>query len=562
MEYFKKNNKSFIWILKKVINSKYAIFLLTILQSLTALLTTLYPIITLKLLNAVEQKNKEEFYNVLSIFILTIIFQLIIWFINTLYSEYVYFSIENNFKKFCLSSWLNRDDIYQKHLHTGELMNRFTSDIKTITDGCINIVPNLLSIIVRLIATGVFLYILLPDMAYIMFFGSLCMFIGTIFIRKKIKSAHKKVNEKDGEVRSYLQEIFQNPIIIKSFGVEKVLKNRVSELIEKYRIVFWKKVKLVSSSQLAINTVFNFAIILGTTIASIQIIDGKMPIGIYVAVAQLISQMRNPLVKLTSFIPKYFMMLASAERLMEINENYDNSSESVNIKNNTNLLVKSIHFKNIDFNYDDRKDNFVLSKFSLDIHKGEHLGIVGKSGSGKSTFLKILLGVYYTTGGEIILNCLDGNVALSNSNIKNYRELFSYVPQSNSLMSGTIRDIVTFSKINSKEDEEKLIKVLEISCSLDFVKSLPKGLDSTLQEAGEGISGGQIQRLAIARAIFLDRPFLVLDEATNSLDEKTEIQLLNNLKKLNDKTIIFVSHKKQSLAICDRIVDFDNMKGK
>lgn len=552
-----KTDKALSWLLKTLQGSRWSVLWLTLLQSISAVLTTLYPIITLQVLNAVEQGNKQQFIAALGLFITFIVIQLVIWYVLVLYSDYVSFTIGNNIKQFAVNAWLRRPVLHQNQLHTGELMNRLSSDVGTITNGCITIIPNLLSLLVRLIVTGVFLFLLLPQMAYIMFAGGLVMIIGTSVMRKYIKSLHKKVNEKEGEVRSYLQEVFQNPIIIRSFGVEQDVNDKLFGLIKEHRQVFRRRVRLMTTNQLVISILFNLAIIIGTTMASFQIMEGNMAIGTYVAVAQLIAQMRAPLVSLTGFIPKYFTMIASTERVMEI------SRDSVIQDIEEQALLRtpdSIRFQNIDFKYQtDDADEQVLSSLSLAIIRGRHLGIVGQSGGGKSTFLKLLIGVYRQHAGTVTLDFGKDTSLVTDENIKAYRQLFAYVPQSNALMSGTIRESVAFAAIEAVNDDERLKHALRVACALDFVEKLPQGLDSSLKEAGEGISGGQMQRLAIARAIFSDRPFLVLDEATSALDEKTEKQLLHNLNAMTDKTIILVTHRKEALTICDEVIDFNNM---
>ena len=151
--------------------------------------------------------------------------------------------------------------------------------------------------------------------------------------------------------------------------------------------------------------------------------------------------------------------------------------------------------------------------------------------------------------GEQTIVCNGGEDELTSS----YRHLFSYVPQGNQLMSGTVREVVTFS---GRANDEKIWKALEIACADEFVKKLPDGLDTQLKEQGTGISEGQMQRLAIARAIYSDRPILLLDEATSALDVNTEKQVLSNLKAMKDMTVIIVTHRLEALSICTREVQF------
>ena len=261
------------------------------------------------------------------------------------------------------------------------------------------------------------------------------------------------------------------------------------------------------------------------------------------ALLQLISQIQAPFANITSYIPKYHAMIASSERLLEIEKSCMDIEENNGIKD-----FESISLEHIDFSYEKSRE-VILKDFNLHLEKGECIGFTGPSGCGKSTVLKLLLSLYPITSGTKTITC-DGKSELLTSG---YRHLFSYVPQGNQLMSGTIRDVVTFSNANN---EEKIWEALEIACASDFVRKLPNGLDTKLKEQGSGISEGQMQRLAIARAIYSNRPILLLDEATSALDVKTEKQVLSNLKAMKDMTVIIVTHRLEALSICSREVQF------
>ena len=137
-----------------------------------------------------------------------------------------------------------------------------------------------------------------------------------------------------------------------------------------------------------------------------------------------------------------------------------------------------------------------------------------------------------------------------------WHRLFAYVPQGNQLMSGTIREIVTFADKFSLHDNERIGKALKIACAEKFVNELENGMDTLLGERGTGLSEGQMQRIAVARAVFSGSPVLILDEATSSLDEQTETELLENLKNMTDKTVLIITHRPAALKICDRILNF------
>lgn len=197
----------------------------------------------------------------------------------------------------------------------------------------------------------------------------------------------------------------------------------------------------------------------------------------------------------------------------------------------------------------DPMENPVLHDFSLEVHRGEYIAFVGHSGCGKSTVLKLLMCIYPLHAGESFICSEHEEQKLTSA----HRRMFAYVPQGNGLMDGTIRDIVCFAHPEEKDNVERISHALRIACADEFVGNV----DEVLGERGSGISEGQMQRLAIARAVFSDAPVLLLDEATSALDMQTEKSVLENLRTLTDKTVILVTHRSAALDVCDRIIRFD-----
>ena len=178
----------------------------------------------------------------------------------------------------------------------------------------------------------------------------------------------------------------------------------------------------------------------------------------------------------------------------------------------------------------------------------------GHSGCGKSTVLKLLMSIYQLDSGERYLIDTDGEKTLS----AEWHRMFAYVPQGNQLMSGTIREVVAFADKADMQNDERINQALHIACADEFVSELDGGIDTLLGERGTGLSEGQMQRIAIARAIFSDSLILLLDEATSALDADTEKRLLQNLRSMTDKTVVIVTHRPAALEICDRVIDFGN----
>ena len=306
--------------------------------------------------------------------------------------------------------------------------------------------------------------------------------------------------------------------------------------------------------------------LLGVGWCGYGILMGTITFGTLTAITQLISQIQAPFANISGYLPRYYAMQASAERLMEVESFERGMKDSLPLKEITSFYEKELAafgLQDADFVYypaaesmlNISKDNMpvVLNGITLEIRKGEYVGFTGQSGCGKSTVLKLLTCVYQPDGGE---RYYQDEVGCRNSLTSAYRRLFAYVPQGNALMSGTIREVVSFADGEFSHDEERLWSALCIACADGFVKELDFGADTLLGERGTGLSEGQMQRLAIARAVFSGSPVLLLDEATSALDEDTEKQLLKNLRRLTDKTVITVTHRPAVLSICDRVLHF------
>lgn len=439
-------------------------------------------------------------------------------------------------------------------IHTGELLNRITSDVSVVVSSIISIIPNIVYFLVKLV--GVFIVLFSIDKTFCLVFvlGGALMFAVVLLFKSKMKSLHKAVQESDGKTRSFFQEIFSSLLVVKTFGAEnKVAKNAMNLQQNNFRI---KRIRNYIS--IFATTGFSFVFALGYMYALIwgafAISDHTITYGVLTSMLALVSQIQGPVRGISSILPSYYSALASAERLMDI-ENLEN--EEIINKSDIDVLklysqTEKIVFDNITFSYG-RED--VLKNTSLELNKGDFVLLAGISGIGKSTLTKLLLNVITPDNGEIYLSLANGGKVYID---KNVRSMFSYVPQGNFLLSGTIRDNIAFTA--NFPDDEKIIKAAKIACAYDFIEKLPQKLDTVVGENGKGLSEGQIQRIAIARAVYCDSPIIIFDEATSALDADTEVQLLKNLKTLKNKTCILISHKMAAKEICNKEIVIDNKK--
>ena len=546
--------KTLKWIYSICKSQKYKVLVLIIVQSINAVVTVSFAKLSKDIINAATiDKSIDLVLKNALYFVLVIIFQLLLQVINASTTERCRCRLEWILKQHMLESSIRKDYAAVSKYHTGDLQNRMFNDVSVIADGFTTILPNVVYFIVKLVAAFAYLIIIDKIFAFVFLAGGIFVFTFTHLFRGIIKKMHKAVQETEGKTRSFIQEALTSLLVVKSFVVEDKIAETADELqSENYRVKMKRRFFSIGANA-AINLLFNTGFVFAVAFGAYRIIFSGMSYGNVTAMIQLVSQIQAPFASLSSVLPRYFTLLASAERLIEIDElpdEYHENEGEIDVELAYSDL-KSIDFNNISFAYD---RDIILDDTSLSINKGDFVAIMGISGIGKSTLLKLLLGVFRVQDGSIELE-LDGESIPVDYTT---RRLFSYVPQGNFILSGTIYDNLTF--INSDVTEEEINEAIRISCSDEFINSLPDGLETVIGERGVGLSEGQLQRLAIARSLLAKAPVMLLDEATSALDEATEKRFLENLKKLETKTCIIVSHKKAALDICNKHVQIIDSK--
>ncbi|MBQ7202381.1 MAG: ABC transporter ATP-binding protein [Eubacterium sp.] len=541
------------WIYEICKSQRFKVIVLIIAETISAIVTVSFAKYSKAIINAATiDKSFEKVLYHAGCFMAVVVFQLIIQVIDRSTTERCRCRLEWILKQHTLETINRKDYAAVSKYHTGELQNRMFNDVTVIADGFTTILPNVVYFVVKLISAFIYLVFIDKIFAVVFLVGGIGVFLCTHFFRRTIKRLHKEVQETEGKTRSFIQEALTSLLVVKSFVVEEKIEDTANEL---QAVNYKSKMKRRFFSIFAnagVNLVFNFGFVFAVGFGAYRLIHG-MTYGDVTAMLQLVNQIQSPFASLSSVMPRYFTLLASAERLMELDELPDEF-----IENEGELDVeeaykdlKCINFDSISFSYD---RDVILDSTSLKVNKGDFVAIMGISGIGKSTLLKLLLGVFKVDDGSINLE-LDGvNMPVD----FNTRRMFSYVPQGNFILSGTIRENLTF--INSYATDEEIDEAIRISCADEFISTLPDGIETVIGERGVGLSEGQLQRLAIARSLLSNAPVMLLDEATSALDEETEKQFLENLKALDTKTCIIVSHKKAALDICNKTVQIIDSK--
>lgn len=475
--------------------------------------------------------------------------------------EWTRASLENGLKGRLFSCLLHKDYATVTAVHSGEWVSRLTSDTVVVAGGVMDILPGLGGMLARLIGALVALFVLEPAFFYILIPAGLLMILVTASLRKVLKCLHKQIQEANGRVLSFLQERLGSLMIVRVFSMEEQTSKAAAQRMDEHKAARIRRNHFSNFCNFGFRVIVDCAYLLTAGYCGYGILQGTISYGTFTAILQLVGQVQSPFASITGIVPKYFATTASAERLMEA-ESYpdDGNREAVSERKIQRFYqeeFKSIGVRNASFSYwtTDKKDRLtVLQNVSIEIQKGEYVAFTGHSGCGKSTLLKLLMSLYPLDSGERYICAVKDGQTVEYPLTASWRGLFAYVPQGNQLMSGTIREVVAFGDPDAMKQEARLAQALQIACADEFVVALEDGVDTRLGERGAGLSEGQMQRIAIARAIFSDRPILILDEATSSLDEATEQQLLTNLRQMTDKTVLIITHRPAALKICDRTI--------
>ena len=500
--------------------------------------------------SAVAHVSGAFWHNVVLIIALVVL-QITLSAITRWLSELAKSDIENGFKQRLTDNILRKEFSAVSATHTAEWLNRLTNDTTVVANGIVEILPGLVGTVVRLVSAVIMVIALDRMFAAILVPGGVVLCIVAYAFRKVLKRLHKIIQERDGQLRVFLQEHIGSLMIIKSFVAEEQTSTAAAQAMNNHKAARMRRNRFSNVANVGFAAAMEGMYLLGIVYCAYGILCGTVSYGTLTAIMELVGQIQGPFYSISGYLPRYYAMTASAERLMEIEAFADDATaqDANEVNGFYRESFSALGLRGACFTYEsDEAAPVVLDGISIEIKKGEYVAFTGHSGCGKSTMLKLLMCMYPLDKGERYLTSAEGEIALDAS----WRRLFAYVPQGNALMNGTIREVVSFADPVAAHDEYRLRRALHISCADEFVDDL----DTVLGERGSGLSEGQMQRLAIARAVFSNCPVLLLDESTSALDDGTEQRLLQNLRAMTDKTVVIVTHRKAALSICDRVLRF------
>ena len=427
----------------------------------------------------------------------------------------------------------------KERFHSGDTVNRLEEDIRVVVDFAVVSLPQIAVTVCQLIAATVFLFALSSDLAWILVFIMPAAVLGSRLFFRKMRALTTDIRRGDSRVQAHIQENLQHRMLVRTMGGTEGVLDDLDDMQGDVRDLTVTRLNYAAVARgfLQAGFVAGYAAAFIWSVLGLR--DGSVTFGLMTAFLQLVGQVQRPVADITRQIPAFIRALSSEERLLELEEMEQEEEKGA-------ILLPGapgIRLKGLTFSYPDAVSP-VFEGLDHDFRPGSVTAITGSTGSGKSTLVKVMMAMLRPTAGSVEL--YDPATEASADTRCN----FMYVPQGNSLMSGTIRANLLLANPDATDDE---MKEALLTAAASFVLELPEGLDTDCAEVGAGLSEGQAQRIAIARALLRPGGILILDEATSALDAATELEVLENIsgRYRGSKTVICITHRPAATSYAD-----------
>lgn len=521
-------------------NVKYITFVVA--GAVQSALSAVFALAVKNLINSVEYgANKTEILYSAITLVGVVVASFVLGVLVKLLGDNIVTQAECDLKNKIAKNYLGSSYKNSSKISGGDLITRFEGDLSTVVGVRINLIPNIVSTAVRLVGTVIALFILQPTFTLIILAVAVVIVACSFFIRKITYKLHKKSRQKNSEQNSYLSEVSNNLLAVKTFNAEDYTLKNFNEKFSNYKFARRSERYFLSSVSSLINFLFTSFYVTAAIFGAYSMYYGVngVDFGVITALLQLVLQIKAPVSGISGFFTAYAEMIVAGERLFAIEGKKEERKVSIS-------EFDKIVFDGVCFSYGNGN---VLDGASFEINRGEKVLIKGASGEGKTTLVKLLSGLYPIDSGKITI--------LSNGkdyNPSTVKDLISFVPQGNMIFSGTIKENVAYSKAYEKQAFDNAITLSGLS---EVVKKY--GENYYLGE-GSALSEGQEQRVAIARAIYKNSPVIIMDEPTSALDSASELEFIKSLSNLKGVTLIIISHKPIISNFVDKVIELE--KGK
>jgi ABC-type multidrug transport system fused ATPase/permease subunit len=526
------------WVLKNSKEYRWRIILMLFINLFFSIASLVTVILSKSIID--NATMGKDFSTIIIIYIIvmlaTLLFHAGSSLISAVINEKVSFGIRKSvYDKVIRTSWQSINKY-----HSGDIVTRLSSDAGNIADAIVTTLPSIITLIVELILVFFTLFSYSPFLAFLgLTVAPVAVIVSWLFARK-LKVLQKKVQESESAYHSFLQESLANLLIIKAFANEDESVEKLAQLRANRFYWVFKRSKAGLYGTTTISLAFHIGYLSAFTFGAIQISKAAITYGTMSVFLALINRVQSPIIGLSQQLPKVIAMFTSAERIIELSDMPAEKKLDTNI--DTTRL--GVYANGLTFGYDEKET--VLENVSFKINPGESTAVIGESGIGKTTLIRLVLSFVEPSAGSITFFNDKSEELPASAGI---REYISYVPQGNTLFSGTIKDNILIGRTDAADEDIK--EALKLASAWDFVEDLPEGINTRIGEKGLGLSEGQAQRIAIARAIIRKAPFMIFDEATSALDEGTEQKVIHGLEQLSPRpSCLIITHRKSILKYC------------
>ena len=534
--------KDWRWIWSFSKNRKKSVVLYTICGMGTVGLGLMASVISKYMFDAIDSRELEPLVKYCILTVISAVAAILFQSFTSRFSAKLAVGMHNDVQAKVFDDILEADWVALSQYPTGDLLSRFSTDVNTVSSCAISWLPNVIIQLFTVLATlGVILFYD-PIMALIGCATAPLLFLMSRSLLSKQHSHNRQIRQVGGQMSAFQSEAFHNMDTLKGFGVEGQIRNKLR---------FWQsryEETVLSHNLFSIHT--NIWMTIASDLVQYgalayclwRLWRGDILLGTMTLFLQQRSNLTSAFSSLVSLIPTALSGSVAAERVRELTQlpKEPRNNQKITVNGSCSLTLENVRVAYTD----DRK---VLSDVNIHIPAGKIVALVGPSGEGKTTLLRLLLGLIRPENGEIYLEDQDGAQHFLGADT---RHCFSYVPQGNTIIAGTVADNLRLGKEDATEEE--LRAALEAACAWSFVSKLPHGVNTPIGEGGKGLSEGQAQRIAIARALIRNAPILLLDEVTSALDKSTEQRVLENLT-AQGVTTLLTTHRMTMLDRCARI---------
>ncbi len=456
------------------------------------------------------------------------------------------------------SEWRGREA-----MHSGDVINRLEQDVNNVVDFLTETLPSTLSTLALFIGAFCYLFSMDTWLAIITVAILPVFIIFSRFYVSRMRQLTRSIRQSDSQVQNILTETMQHRVLVKTMEADDLMLERLDDTQSELRHRVRNRTVFSVASNLVLNSGFSAGYLIAFLWGALRLQAGTITFGAMTAFLQLVYRIQGPARNLTKLAPAFVGVFTAAERLMELEEVPEEEQGEPQMMPGP----CGIRFHDVSYHYADDAQRMIVSHADYDFPPGSCTAILGETGAGKTTLIRLILALVRPTDGTITIysptysrTSVPPHLRTSESSPPEqtlsplHRCNFIYVPQGNTLLSGTLRENLQMGNPQATDDE--MMAALRTVCA-DFVDALPKGLDTVMAEHGTGLSEGQAQRIAIARALLRPGSIMLLDEATSSLDTDTESTLLRNLLANRRHTIIFITHRHSVLDYCDHVIRID-----